>query len=241
MQVEAMQPQKPTDLKRPNSFLASNVPIPVLSPSLATISSGEDGWGEMQSSPVVATPPTMPPSQGSLNKKSESLSGSFPLLLRTPPVPSPTAPSQQVGGHNSATKFDDIIVPKPRNSLDSKSDPSPSDNFTVPSPNSFFVPAGKTSSTSVAVKSAMSNSDPWASADFSFFDSPTSPAVSTPAPTQRAKPLANLTGSESASLAKAPPAPSPLRHGKTRQEIEQDEIVARIVKSLPDLSYMLQR
>jgi hypothetical protein len=83
------------------------------------------------------------------------------------------------------------------------------------------------------------HSDPWASADFSFFESPApAPAQKpTPAVVVAAKPLVL----KSVSFAKVPPAPSLLRHGKSRQEIERDEIVTGIVRSLPDLSYMLRR
>jgi hypothetical protein len=37
------------------------------------------------------------------------------------------------------------------------------------------------------------------------------------------------------------PGPQARGNGKTKKEIEEDKIVASIIKGLPDLSYMLQR
>ncbi|TGO62647.1 hypothetical protein BCON_0018g00400 [Botryotinia convoluta] len=101
--------------------------------------------------------------------------------------------------------------------------------------------------------------DPWASVDFSFFDAPTpAPAVATgPAPIllskQTTKPrpqsypappkpktVTFSTLSPKSTL--SPPVPTYASHdSKTKFEMEQDEIVKRIVGGLPNLGYMLRR
>lgn len=242
--MEAQQPQKPADVDRPTSLLRSKPIVPVLPPPLKTTSNNdEDDWGEMQSSPVVTTPPVLPPTQSLQHKKSQSLSGAFSPASQKSSIDSPAVLPQPGQDHTPVVSFDEILVPKLRNSLDSKSDPLPSPVFPTTSPSSFFDPVIQPSPASAAVTSATSNSDPWASADFSFFDSPAPAPAPVPksTPVPATKPALRPAPPKAVSFAKTPPAPSPLRHGKTRQEIEQDEIVAAIVKSLPDLSYMMRR
>jgi hypothetical protein len=93
-----------------------------------------------------------------------------------------------------------------------------------------FSPAATPAVTTVA----NGNYDPWASADFSFFER--APPQPKPASPPKHKPA-------SKSVSFGSPFPEPLRRngGKSRQEIEQDRIVADIIKGLPDLSYMLRR
>ena len=106
--------------------------------------------------------------------------------------------------------------------------------------------------------------DPWASADFSFFDSAPAPAPTITAkpmvvPKARANPKKSVNFKTSTlstkhvpsplsqytttgSLPIAKPHPSPARPGgRSKAEIEQDRIVAEIIKGLPDLSYMLRK
>ena len=231
--VEAAPPKNPRDVNGLHTLLTSKPPIPVLPPTLAPVSNEDDEWGEMVESPVVSTPVVLPPSQGLRVEKSQSVSGAFSPPLQDSPIDSPISLPTSARGHKSGMSFDDILIPKPRNSLDSKSDPFPLNPFTTTSPSSFSSSVIQASPS--LVTSATSNNDPWASADFSFFDTPA------PAPKPVSAPAAKSILPKSVAFAKAPPAPSPLRHGKTRQEIEQDQIVAKIVKSLPDLSYMLRR
>jgi hypothetical protein len=237
MPAETMQAQKPVDANRPDSLLTSKPAIPVLPLTLPTNSNEGDDWGEMMSSPVVAIPPVLPPSQGMRHKKSQSMSRDFSPPLQASPIDSPIALPQPRRGHRSTTSFDDTVVPEPRVSFDSRSDSLPSNAFTTTSSSSFSNPILQ--APPAPTTSVNTHSDPWASADFSFFESPApAPAQKpTPAVVVAAKPLVL----KSVSFAKVPPAPSPLRHGKSRQEIERDEIVTGIVRSLPDLSYMLRR
>ncbi|KAF7899154.1 uncharacterized protein EAF01_008367 [Botrytis porri] len=104
-----------------------------------------------------------------------------------------------------------------------------------------------------------STQDPWASVDFSFFDTPTpAPAIATgPAPILLSKqttkprpqsypappkPKTVSFSTPSPKSTSLPPAPTYASHdSKTRFEMNQDEIVKRIVGGLPDLGYMLRR
>lgn len=124
----------------------------------------------------------------------------------------------------------------------------PSSDFTdIGSTTSFSAPKSNESS----MPTAASADDPWATADFSIFDTPM---------TVRAKPVATVppvSPSRPKIPSRAPPpqptsqklgilkqAPLPKQqtqsHRKTREELEQDRIVRDIVQNLPDLSYMLR-
>jgi hypothetical protein len=213
--------------------IASKVTIAATPPTLPPASNEDDDWGEMVASPIISIAPVLSTSQGLRHKKSQSLNGAFPPQLFPLPGEPPISPQSSVLSHKSTMSFDDIVVPKPRNSLDSKSNPFPPVKYSIAAASSIS-PITQTSP--LPATSTTSNHDPWASADFSFFDSPIPATAPKPvlAPVSKPVPKAD-------SFVKAPPAPSPLRNGKTRQELEQDEILASIVKSLPDLSYMLRR
>ncbi|KAG0646618.1 hypothetical protein D0Z07_7502 [Hyphodiscus hymeniophilus] len=206
--------------------------VPPILSALSNVDDDDDEWGEMIASPVASTAPVISSLQVLQHKKSQSLNEAFPSPYAQPKDSAISL--QSLPSHKSPTSFDDILVPQSRNSSGLKSYPSPSSMFSASA--SFVTPVNQILPSPVT--STTSNHDPWASADFSFFDShvPVSEPAPKPVLVAVPKPMP-----KAVSFAKAPPAPSSLRHGKTRQEMEQDEIVSRIVKSLPDLSYMLRR
>jgi hypothetical protein len=75
-----------------------------------------------------------------------------------------------------------------------------------------------------------SDADGWATADFSFFD--------TPASSSR---IQQQTLPSSGSIAPAPQAPPAHTIRDSTEEMDYDTIVKSIVQNLPDLSYMLRR
>lgn len=236
--VESTQPKKTTHLNGLNTLLPTTKTLmPVLPQITAPTSNEDDDWGEMMSSPVITTPPVFPPSLGPGHKKSQSLSGGFSPPLQASATDSQvTLPSLRRGGHRPTMSFHEILVPKPRSPTLSRPDPFLSNNVTATSPSTFSNPFNEPRKSTIPIPPATTSTDPWASADFSFFD--TVPALPPkPAITLVSKPVS----SNYVSSGKEPATPSPLRHGKTRQEFEQDQILASIVKGLPDLSYMLRR
>ena len=114
------------------------------------------------------------------------------------------------------------------------------------------IPRFNMSSTPLALVPP-SSADPWASADFSFFDSavlPAAPPATQPkvaGPPKQPQPLLSgrqdqtshadiLTSTSQTST--LPPAPTPTaRQGGNSK---QDVLVTRVISSLPDLSYMLR-
>jgi hypothetical protein len=85
--------------------------------------------------------------------------------------------------------------------------------------------------------SSVQNNDPWASADFSFFDAPSAPQLKfVPAPALKLMPAKSVSFGTPTSATSLP-----RREQRSREEIEQDRIVQSVVKSLPDLSYMLKK
>jgi len=109
-----------------------------------------------------------------------------------------------------------------------------------------------------------SSADSWSSADFSFFDTPAA-TTSAAKPKVSVHPVGKAKKSVgfSSVISQVKHTPSPLsqainpksstiplnkaistpvrRHGQSKTEVEQDRIVAGIIKGLPDLSYMLRR
>ena len=214
----------PADLTSSQTATGSELSISTLFPTLPPISNDDEDWGETVPSLGLSIAPD-PPHPQSLNRVS------------SPPKPISNLESpkciQSLGrSHKTNTSFDDVLVPKHRGSSDPTSDPF---SWTT------LMPLSTSLSPSVepvppSPMLAPSTHDPWTSVDFSFFDSPASP------PGQK---LVSLLGSgptsKVSSFVKDHPERSPLRHGMTRQEVEQDQIVASIVETLPDLSYMLRR
>ncbi|KIM99467.1 hypothetical protein OIDMADRAFT_55390 [Oidiodendron maius Zn] len=191
-------------------------------------------WGEMISSPVVTAPPQKPPVHGLSHKKSQSLIGiSFPTALAPNGAPASSIPIGS--GHRPTSSLDGILMPQTYNTGPAGQISNQLVTSTDAS-NAFNT----TSNTMPPLRDG--SYDPWASADFSVFETPAAPAKPKSAPpskptlTQTHKP-----GAKSVSFESTRAAPVPRSNGKTRQEIEQDRIVASIIRGLPDLSYMLRR
>lgn len=216
----------------------SKVEVPIL-PSLSVSNlknEDEDDWGEMVSSPVVATAPTLPATSKSKgHKPSQSFNGTPPTIVDIPRSPISQAGLQQpVQKPSSSKSFDEILAPKamivPENPPQKQEvDGLKTDLSMVSSPVS-------TASAAAVPSNSASTCDPW---DLSFFDAPVLPVKETPAVTPKT------------SVPKSPAPknvkfndPSPVvgnSKWKSKEEIEQDAIVQKVVKGLPDLSYMLRR
>jgi hypothetical protein len=177
-----------------------NVPEP---PAAEPRSEMDDDWGEMISSPALSNPPP-------INEAAEVQTGSgfgevwSPSLEADSPATILSHPSEEPSSER-------MIAPQ--------------------SVGGIFIPSSvedhavKLETTS----SAAPKSDAWATADFSFFDSP---APSRPTTVPRAPiPTASI------------PSLVPIKQsqGSSREQAEQDRIVKSIVQNLPDLSYMLRR
>jgi len=230
--------QKPVDTDGPNTLppiTKTSAPSLPPNPAITTSLSGDsdDDWGEMVSSPVVTAPPAPPPWRGLTHKKSQSLIGgpvppSKATLIDTRPPTFPSVPS-----HRPTASLDQILVPKTRSNMRStpgiSSMNTSTSNTAIPTTTKFSPTA-----TPAVTTVANGNYDPWASADFSFFER--APPQPKPASPPKHKPA-----SKSVSFGGSFPEPLRRNGGKSRQEIEQDRIVADIIKGLPDLSYMLRR
>lgn len=191
------------------------------------------------SSSVVTSPPQLPSSRGLSHMKSQSLVG-----ISLPPSQAPSNISSTTSvplgsSHRPTAGLDGVVISQTHS-------PTPTSTtsnqiYTNPSTSNAFNHA-----TDNSVPVSNSTYDPWASADFSFFESAPTPPKPKPAPfsapaiAQTPKPRTRSVTFASTRAA-APPQASPRGSGKTRQELEQDRIVASIIKGLPDLSYMLRR
>jgi hypothetical protein len=221
---------------------------PAAAPALNSVFDQDDDWGEMVSSPITTNPPAFPPSNGLRHKKSQSLVGSnhdlvMPAVAKNPHFPSPLSRP----GHKPTSSLDRLTVSKTRTSAILNTEPSSLDIFdeisTTPPVSHATEPQPTLQTTAIPVTNG--NADPWASADFSFFDTPT--PTTKPAPPRTARPIPRSippksTPPKSVAFATKPiPPPAQRGNGKSKSEIEQDRIVAGIVKGLPDLSYMLRK
>jgi hypothetical protein len=189
--------------------------------------SDDDDWGDMISSPVAVT--TQPTQGRKLRHK----------------------PSRSVVDVISNVVPDNASSARPNHTASfslrgSSSSPPKKNNMAA----AIFDPAQQIASTPSTAPPA---SDPWESADFSFFDTltpavkPTSklpPENPTPAPsiaTQKsftARIHQNSAVSESSSPSLTPPN-ADTQYQQTESEVER--IVRNIVQGLPDLNYMLRR
>lgn len=188
----------------------------------------DDGdWGEIMSSPIHATPLSVPQINNLKHKKSQSLTGQY--TPSSQPFPGTALQISSTGpGHRRTESLDKISLLNSSLLADSMSlelfapisNQSPNHVAPAPPPTTAAVP--------------ITASDPWASADFSFFDSapasvPTIKSSPVPVSVPNIGTIARLPTSK---ISKA---------GKTKHELEQDKIVASIVKNLPDLCYMLRK
>lgn len=195
----------------------------------------DDEWGEMVASPATPNFPDLP---------------SLPSLSQGN-GPSKTTPdlSHVVMGNNHVGKHF-------RNaSLGHQASSSISEK---PFKMDDFVPkASNRSSLGDLSKLTSRSEDPWANADFSFFESPSTAPTSVPASkpssytskpfpfaskpiavAPKATPTLNNTKAIEPTPPQVPSAPPVGR--KSKAELEQDKIVRHIINGLPDLSYMLR-
>jgi hypothetical protein len=219
---------------RKPSISRASVPKPPILDVAKLQDEDDDEWGEMVASPVIAVAPILPIlPKVTIHKKSQSF-GKLPTIDDMPrSTISPLAVQQP--DHRRPPSFDEILALKPSTtipSLSSKTSNGMNSNLMQAS-----VPDPVLPTVTPINANTLSNGDPWASADFSFFEASVSPVKLTPNVIQ--KPAVSKTVKFST------PAPVPTEASrnkwKSKEEIEQDMIVERVVKGLPDLSYMLKR
>jgi hypothetical protein len=154
----------------------------------------DDDWGEMISSPALENPPPVKESS-EVQPNLGVMEVLIPSLATNPPATD--------SDRTSGKLFNERMI-------------SPQ------SDGGIFIPPGFADHLKLEPTSpTAAKSDVWATADFSFFDSP---ALSKPTPA-------------------APTSPVPVKQsqGSSREQVEQDRVVESIVQNLPDLSYMLRR
>ncbi|KAE8447873.1 hypothetical protein EG329_010102 [Mollisiaceae sp. DMI_Dod_QoI] len=180
----------------------------------------DDDWGEMVASPITTAAPPLALS-GQTSQLTDNAAGKISDITNT--TPSTTE-------HRSKLSFDNILAPQPADAakLEKPIIASSTDAFGTPGFNAFTNQSMKPSVPSNTVAA-----DPWATADFSFFET-------APAPQSKPSLVTPKVISKSVSFSPSPLAP-PRSDRKSREEIEQDRVVQSVVKSLPDLSYMLRR
>lgn len=226
----------------PRPVKSSSPVVPLATATQSSSDDFNDEWGEMMSSPAVEAAPQLPiqmPPQVPLvrklgHKKSQSLIG---VSLPSSEIPSnqSTLPTGPFGsGHRPTSSLDGILNTEMPHASQLSNLLSTSSN-----PSGAFSTAAK-----LVAPVADSSYDPWASADFSVFDTPA--PQHKPQPTQ--PPRYSTTNARRPSVksvsfesTRAVPPQRRSGSGKTREEMEQDKVVRRIIKGLPDLSYMLRR
>lgn len=218
----------------------SKVDVPVL-PNLSLSNlkdEEEDDWGEMVSSPVIATAPTLPAvSRSKGHKPSQSSSETLPTIVDIPRSPisaiSQASPQQSVQ-KPSSKNFDKILTSKtvavPAYPSQKQEVHQREKDFSV-----VLSPVSTASATMVP-SSPSSTADPW---DLSFFDTPVLPVKTTPVATP--KTTAHKSAVPKNVKFNEPSPVASKNKWKSKDEIEQDVTVQRVVKGLPDLSYMLRR
>jgi hypothetical protein len=249
---------RPMSLKaasKPKSIVASSALAEsrlgtVVSPSLTdsmlppttqskVVFDADDDWGEMISSPVVAAAPTLPVQKTLRHKRSQSFGNN---ISTNKPLPPSRISLDQIL-QTTLSNFDQILIPTPAtlNTAEYSGDlhfmADPGSSSLKPNPNSEPFP-----SNNIAVPAPqLADTDAWASADFSFFESA---PTSAPAPVSKKKGILKLAPAPMAQSANLNPviSPSSKPHQKgAKEDTEQDKIVKDILRSLPDLSYMLKR
>ncbi|OBT84347.1 hypothetical protein VE02_07252 [Pseudogymnoascus sp. 03VT05] len=193
----------------------------------------DDEWGEMVASPATPNFPV--------------LSG-FPSPSKVNASPKTTPDLSPVGMSNNH------VGKHFRNSSLGNQLTTPAKPFDMDA----FVPKASNRSSMGDLSKLTSNSeDPWANADFSFFESPSTAPTSVPAskpslhtskpsafPSKpipvapKAAPVLNNTEPAKPTSPQIPSAPPVGR--KSKAKLEQDKIARDIIKGLPDLSYMLR-
>jgi hypothetical protein len=224
---------------RSHSNANTSVSIP---PFLNTsnITNGDDGWGELVSSPSTnftpAIPSPSPSPSKSLHKTTGNLGSAFPQTAPTLELTSvhfqPLKVEQTV---DWASNFNESLSLVTTNSTTiNTTDTFSQDGFTTSS-NDYMGTAFSPNAQAVRQPTTAVSVDPWASADFSFFESSTA-SVSKPTNAPMPKSMPKSVTFSTSAVTSIPP-----QNPKSREEIEQDRIVQSVVKGLPDLSYMLRK
>jgi hypothetical protein len=211
---------------------------PSLHPSLpiSNLTNDDDDWGEMVSSPVASSQPALPSTKVLRHKKSQSLlGGAFSFAFQKSSSPKETQASHSGRGHKAAMSFDEILSPKIR-SPTMATNTNTFANIFAPTSALFTNSTDQTTMTSV-LPASTGTIDPWASADFSFFDSAPAP----PKPKPVLAPVPKAAPAKTANFGSPIQVPPSGWNHKSREDLEQDKIVQSVVKGLPDLSYMLRR
>lgn len=217
---------------RPHSIAHTNISVLPFLPS-----NDDDDWGELVSSPSTNIPPVLPPPVGSHHRATGSLGSACPSTASIPRLSTaPTQSPKPVQNDRWSVGSNEVLKPQPTDSM-TTSIPNTFSGNTFPISNNdytsnAFSPAAQTANQPTTAASI----DPWASADFSFFEISTVP-VSKPVPTPTPEPIPSKSVAfNTPTLSSIPP-----RSQKSREEVEQDRIVQSVVNGLPDLSYMLRR
>jgi hypothetical protein len=224
---------------RSHSNANTSVSIP---PFLNTsnITNDDDGWGELVSSPSTnftpAIPSPSPSPSKSLHKTTGNLGSAFPRIAPTLELTSvhfqPLKVEQTV---DWASNFNESLSLVNTNSTTINTTDTFSQNGFTTSSNDYMGTAFSPNAQAVRQPTTAVSVDPWASADFSFFESSTASVSKSPnVPIPKSMPK-SVTFSTPA-VTSIPP-----QNPKSREEIEQDRIVQSVVKGLPDLSYMLRK
>jgi hypothetical protein len=197
-----------------------------------------DDWGEMISSPVVATAPTLPVQNTLRHKRSQS----FGNIIATNKASTPLRMSLDQNNSTSMSSFVQILIPKSDTVPLAEAFGGP-DLMTGPGISSHQIPSSEAfqNSNIAAPNSQPGDGDAWASADFSFFESAPAPA---PAPVLKKKGIskvANTTRTQPSNLHAVASSTVNSSQKSSKIETEQDKTVKDILGNLPDLSYMLKR
>ncbi|KAG4035553.1 hypothetical protein MFRU_001g03220 [Monilinia fructicola] len=196
---------------------------------------------------TISSPLSLNPSFGDL----WSMPPITPVPMQSNAIP-PPSPTPSISGTTNTSSKSVSSLPSHITITDIWSQPPPSTpSVLTPPPTSTWShsPSPSLPPTSTSTK------DPWASVDFSFFDMP-SPALAHPptslsskATTPRPqsfpappKPKTVTFSTPSPKNTTTPLAPAYTnRNSRSKFEMEQDEIVKKIVSALPDLGYMFRR
>ncbi|KFY58737.1 hypothetical protein V496_05992 [Pseudogymnoascus sp. VKM F-4515 (FW-2607)] len=207
-----------------------------LKETIPKTSDDDDEWGEMVASPATPNFPDIP-SFPSLNQ------GNGPSKTATLDLSHVGMSNNHVGKHSRNASLGN-----------QSSGSTPAKPFDI---DAFVPKAPNRSSLGDLSKLTSSSEDPWANADFSFFESPstapTSVPTSKPPPyTSKLSPFSSkpvpvapkaapaLSNAKQAKPASPDIPPAPTVGRKSKAELEQDKIVRDIINGLPDLSYMLR-
>ncbi|KAF8851214.1 hypothetical protein BDZ45DRAFT_679264 [Acephala macrosclerotiorum] len=219
----------PAPSQIPSGIGAQGVPMssmplnkrPLTSLAISDLANDDDDWGEMVASPVTTATPQLP-----LTGHFSAPPSNLPTPLSTKAMAVSAVAAHPETSRHSTPGFDDILATQPASPL------------SVGAFGAIALVGNPSSSVNPPVSTVTAAVDPWAMADFSFFESAPAPP---PKPDARFAPkMVSKPITKSVTLSPSPLAPT-RSNGKSKEEMGHDRIVQSVVKSLPDLSYMLRR